>query len=320
MPENNTPNLIATKPASHFGTSEPSFLWKPFLPYKKLVVLQGESGIGKSSFILNIAALLSNGEPMPFEPTDGKHDIGDILYFNNEDDVEETVNPRLIAMGADLKRFHFVREAFYLDNDCSRLEATINDLNARLVIIDPLTSFLSKNHNMNTAQSVGNLMRALSRAAFTTGSVIVVVCHLTKNASGKEIDRHLGSSDIINAARSVLSVTRNSDDSDIITVKHLKSTLAKRARPFCYEIVGNGVIEFFSDDEYTSIDDAPAAKIDRAKDMLMQILSEGAMPQPEIKALFERVNICGWRTVETAKREMGIEQVYGDGGVSYWRM
>jgi len=31
----NAPNLIATMPASHFGTSEPSFLWKPFLPYKK---------------------------------------------------------------------------------------------------------------------------------------------------------------------------------------------------------------------------------------------------------------------------------------------
>jgi hypothetical protein len=31
-------SLIATKPVSEFGTSEPTFLW-PFLPYKKLVVL-----------------------------------------------------------------------------------------------------------------------------------------------------------------------------------------------------------------------------------------------------------------------------------------
>ena len=270
---------------------------------------------------MNIAALLSRGEPMPFEPAEDKRDIGDILYFNNEDDIEETINPRLIAMGADLDRFHFVREAFYLDNDCSRLEATISELDARLVIIDPLTSFLSKNHNMNTAQSVGNLMRALSRAAFTTGATIVVVCHLTKNASGKEIDRHLGSSDIVNATRSVISATQDKDDSDVVVVKHLKSTLAKRARPFCYEIVGNGVLHFFSNDEYDLFDDeVPAAKIDRAKDMLLQILSEGARPQPEIKAMFERMNICCWRTVETAKREIGIEQVYGDGGVSYWHI
>ena len=320
MPETK-PGLIATTPASHFGTSKPEFMWFPFLPYRKLCVLQGESGIGKSSFILNIAALLSKGEPMPFMPAEGKHDIGDILYFNKEDDIEETINPRLIAMGADLDRFHFASEAFYLEDDCGRLEATIKAFNARLVIIDPLTSFLSKNHNMNTAQSVGNLIRALSRAACNTGAVIVVVCHLTKNATGKEIDRHLGSSDIVNAARSVISVTRDSEDSDIVIVKHLKSTLEKRARPFYYEIVGNGVLEFSSDGEYEIFaEDVAPAKIDRAKDMLMQILSEGARPQPEIKAMFERMNFCCWRTVESAKREMGIGQFHGEGGVSYWRI
>jgi len=317
MPKTDALRLIATTPASHFGTSEPAFLWKPWLPYKKLCILQGESGIGKSSFILHIASLLSNGEPMPFD--EHSSEAGDILYFNKEDDIEETINPRLIAMGANRDRFHFVSESFYLDDDCKRLEATINELNARLVIFDPLTTFLSGKHNMNTAQSVGNLMRALSRAAFNTGAAIVVVCHLVKNASGKEIDRHLGSSDIINAARSVLSATRDSGDSDIVTVKHLKSTLAKRARPFQYELIGNGVLQFYSDDEYDLFDDdAPAAKKDRAKDMLMQILSEGARPQQEIRAMFERMNICGWRTVETAKSELGIEQVYRDGGVSYW--
>ena len=320
MPENK-PGLIATTPASQFGTSDPVFMWKPFLPYKKLVVLQGESGIGKSSFILSIAALLSKGEPMPFEPADSRHDVGDVLYLNKEDDIEETINPRLIAMGANLDRFHLVSEAFYLEDDCGRLEATIKELNARLVIIDPLTSFLSKSHNMNTAQSVGNLMRKLSQVACATNSVFVIVCHLTKNANGKEIDRHLGSSDIVNAARSVISVTRENDDSDVVTVKQLKCTLERRARPFYYEIVGNGVLHFFSDGEYDLFDDdVPAIKIDRAKDILMEILSEGARPQSEIRALFDRMNFCCWRTVENAKREIGIKQDYEDGGVSYWRI
>ena len=319
MPENNTPNLITTKPASHFGTSEPSFLWKPFLPYKKLVVLQGESGIGKSSFILNIAALLSRGESMPFEPADGKRDIGDILYFNNEDDVEETVNPRLIAMGADLERFHFVREAFYLDNDCSRLEATINELNARLVIIDPLTSFLSKSHNMNTAQSVGNLMRALSRAAFTTGAVIVVVCHLVKNASGKEIDRHLGSSDIINAARSVLSVTRNSDDCDIVTVKHLKSTLAKRARPFCYEIVGNGVLEF-AECEGASIcsEQIAVSKNEMVQEQILSLIANGPLKSTKIYSTLESAGVSRG-TIYTAKKDAAVLSKKR-GGEWFWHL
>ena len=315
-------DLIATKKASQYGISEPQFLWFPFLPYKKLIVLQGESGIGKSSFILNVAARLSNGKPMPFESGNKPADCGDIFYLCKEDDTEEVINPRLIAMGADRDRFHIIDEPFYLDNDCRRLEATINAYNIRLVIIDPLTSFLGKNHNMNTAQSVGNLMRELSRVAFTTGAAIVVVCHLTKNAFGKEIDRHLGSSDIINAARSVLSATRESEDDDIVTVKHLKSTLAKRAKPFYYEIVGNGEIEFISDmdvDEDELITpNKKEKKLDMAKKVLEELLSDGAMSKPDIEAHFRNLDVCSCRTVEEAKKYMELEQ-YWDDGISNWK-
>jgi len=316
-------DFIATTKASQHGTSEPQFLWFPFLPYKKLVLLQGESGIGKSTMVLNIAALLSNGKPMPFESGGSTADCGNILYLNKEDDISETINPRLIAMGADLERFHFVDEPFYLEDDCKRLEATIRELNIRMTIVDPLTSFLSRNHNMNTAQSVGNLMRELSRVAFTTDSVLVVVCHLTKNASGKEIDRHLGSSDIVNAARSVLSVTRENEDSDIVTVKHLKSTLARRAAPFFYELVGNGLIEFMSGEEFEN-EEMPLfikkeKKIDIAVNTLWGMLSDGAKPQSEIKNEFFELDVCGWRTVEEAKSKLGIEQ-YWDGDTSYWRL
>ena len=171
-------DVIATKKASEFGVGEPKFLWHPFLPAKKLVVCQGESGIGKSSFILNIASRLSRGEHMPFVESDEPAEIGNTLYFTTEDDKEETVNPRLIAMGADRDRIDLQTEVFHLDNDCRVLENTIRKLKSRLVIFDPLTSFLSSKHNMNTAQSVGNLVRELSCTAFNTDSTIVLICHL----------------------------------------------------------------------------------------------------------------------------------------------
>ena len=302
--ESAPPDLIATKRASLHGVSEPRFLWEPFLPYKKLVLLQGESGIGKSSFILNIAALLSKGKGMPFVASDNPADRGDILYLNKEDDIEETINPRLIAMGADLDRFHFVDEPFCLDNDCKRLETTIKALNVRMAIIDPLTSFLSRTHNMNTAQSVGNLMRSLSRTAFVTNSVIVVVCHLTKNAFGKEIDRHLGSSDIVNAARSVLSATRENEDCDLVTVKHLKSTLAKRAKPFFYEIVGNGVIEFTSGAgaDMDDADEITAKKKEIATESILSLLSCGPRQSAEVMEIIKSTGI-GESTINAAKRE-----------------
>lgn len=41
------------------------WLWYPYVPYGKLTVIQGDPGEGKSTLILNIAALLSTGKPMP---------------------------------------------------------------------------------------------------------------------------------------------------------------------------------------------------------------------------------------------------------------
>jgi hypothetical protein len=312
-------DIIATKAASEYVVSEPRFLWYPFLPYKKLVVLQGESGIGKSSFILTIASLLSNGRPMPFAESDTETDCGDTLYFNKEDDIEETVNPRLIAMGANRERLHIINEPFVFGNDCKRLQDTIIALGAKLVIIDPFTSFLSKSHNMNAAQSVGNLIRDLSKVAHDTGTAIVIVCHLTKNVLGKEINWHLGSSDIMNAARSVLSATRLNDDEDVVVVKHLKSTLSKKAKPFYYEIVENGIIEFSNGIDRPPDEPMSISKLESAKAALVELLTNGAKPQGEIKRIFADTGICGWRTVETAKSELGIKQFY-DGEVSCWKL
>jgi hypothetical protein len=64
----------------------------------------------------------------------------------------------------------------------------------------------------------------------------------------------------------------------------------------------------------------PPSKKDLAKDMLSKMLSGGKMAQPEIKEIFEKTGICKWRTVETAKCELGIEQFYGNNGISFWRL
>ena len=42
------------------------WLWYPYIPFDKVTLLQGDPGNGKSKLMLSIAALLSNGEPLPF--------------------------------------------------------------------------------------------------------------------------------------------------------------------------------------------------------------------------------------------------------------
>ena len=41
------------------------WFWYPYIPLGKLTVLQGDPGDGKSTFVLNLIALLTSGRPMP---------------------------------------------------------------------------------------------------------------------------------------------------------------------------------------------------------------------------------------------------------------
>ena len=47
--------------ASDVEIKEVEWLWYPYIPYGKVTVLQGDSGDGKSTFVLNLAAMLSRG-------------------------------------------------------------------------------------------------------------------------------------------------------------------------------------------------------------------------------------------------------------------
>ena len=42
-----------------------SWLWYPYIPYGKITLIQGDPGDGKTTFVLAVAALLTNGKPMP---------------------------------------------------------------------------------------------------------------------------------------------------------------------------------------------------------------------------------------------------------------
>src|SRR4051812_36822909 len=79
-----------------------SWLWPGRLALGKLAMLDGDPGLGKSLLALDLCARLSTGRPMP----DGSPGPGvcNSLYLNAEDDGRDTIQPRLLALGADLNR------------------------------------------------------------------------------------------------------------------------------------------------------------------------------------------------------------------------
>src|SRR5438552_1105168 len=78
------------------------WLWPARLARGKLSIFDGDPALGKSLVTLDLCARITTGRPFP----DGAPAIrpGNVLIINGEDTAEDTVAPRLRALGADLDR------------------------------------------------------------------------------------------------------------------------------------------------------------------------------------------------------------------------
>lgn len=45
---------------------EVSWLWYPYIPFGKVTIVQEDPGEGKSTFVLNLAAMLTRGGTLPY--------------------------------------------------------------------------------------------------------------------------------------------------------------------------------------------------------------------------------------------------------------
>ena len=123
-------------------TLEPvRWLWPGFLPAAMLTILGGAPGCGKTTIALSLAATVTSGGAWPGGM--GRSTIGDVLIWSGED-AHPVLAARLEAMGADMRRVHFIDgisgsegEAFDPGRDMPLLEATAERLAApRLLILD----------------------------------------------------------------------------------------------------------------------------------------------------------------------------------------
>ena len=180
------------------------WLWYPYIPYGKITIIQGDPGEGKTSLILSIIAAMSKGGKLPCSD---KKVCGITIYQNAEDDMADTIKPRLERYEANCNNVCFV-DSYDYSNSFSEngIEKAILETKAKLLVLDPIQSFLGEGVDINRANSIRPFMTNLSETARKTGCAIVLIGHLNKNTSGKANYRGLGSIDILAAARSVLLV------------------------------------------------------------------------------------------------------------------
>lgn len=201
------------------------WLWYPYIPYGKLTILQGDPGEGKSTFILNVAALLTRGRDMP----DGYKVSGPqrVVYQSAEDNIADTVKPRLVAAMADCDKVAYIVDDEYpLTLEDSRIEKIIEQTGARLFVLDPLQGYLSQDSDLTNAGRMRSQLKRLADIAAKYQCAIVIVGHMNKASGEKNLYRGLGTIDIAAIARSVLMIARDKDNPSIRYMFPVKSSLA----------------------------------------------------------------------------------------------
>ena len=285
------------------------WLWKPYLPFGKLSVLQGNPGEGKTYFAMHLAAACTNGKLLPnmerLEPFN-------VIYQTAEDGLGDTVKPRLIEAGADLNRVLVIDDSeVQLTLSDERIEKAIIENNARLVIVDPIQAYLGADVDMNRANEVRPIFMRLGQVAQRTGCAILLIGHLNKAAGMQSLQRGLGSIDIAAAVRSVMFIGKLKHDPTMRILTHEKSSLAPPGVSLAFSLGDEGGFRWVgeyditADEMLSGIEPQRETKTQQAKDLICTLLAGGKQVFSEDidKAALER-GIPG-RTVRDAKRELG---------------
>lgn len=200
-------------------TPEPiHWLWDGWLAAGKLHILAGAPGTGKTTVALAFAATISRGGRWPDR---AQANPGQVLIWSSEDDAKDTLVPRLIAMGANLNRVHFIQTAndgdrtrsFDPATDIGQLRTTIQQLGISpdLLIVDPIVSAVSGDSHKGS--ETRRSLQPLVDLGAAEGCAVLGISHFSKGTAGRDvIERVTGSLAFGALARLVYAAAKMPDD------------------------------------------------------------------------------------------------------------
>jgi hypothetical protein len=327
--------------ASDVVTEKVDWLWEGYIPFGKLTIIDGWPGRGKSTLTVDLVARASTGNPMPLHPSSpswaGASEPFTSILLSAEDGLEDTIVPRLMAHGADLK--HVValdsmgNRSWELPGDLGALEALTEEFGARLIIIDPLMAFFGSKISANNDQDVRRALHPLKDFAARTGAAVVLVRHLRKDKGegAPAMAQGGGSIGISGACRSCIIVADDPHDPDgerrIMAVAKMNVGKPGPALAFhlqsavgfdCAEIVWEGDSGHTAETVLASVDKTELEQVGIAGEILKHILMDGPMAAEEVLPKIRPNGIADKHTAR-AKRMLGVEQ-YTVGHKLMWRL
>jgi hypothetical protein len=347
-----------------------AWLWPGRIPLGKLTLLVGDPGHGKSLLALDVAARVTRGLPWPDgsksfsssssssssilpsspaqeesststtttdddercsnTPGAARAPLGKVILLTAEDDLADTVRPRLDAAGADPEGVVHLQAARRADLASGRPFSLARDLPAleralamtggvRLVILDPLTAYFgAADSHQNTA--VRGILGPLAELAARTGVAVLGISHLNKNAAASLLYRATGSVAFVAQSRAVHVVLEDIEQRGRRFFLPLKTNLAGDVPGLAFTIVasqshaGAPIIAWepepvdLTAGELMGAGSGPATRFPsrhRAAQWLRETLAAGPKPCQDVTAQAKAEGISGV-TLLRAKRQLGV--------------
>lgn len=187
------------------------WLWDQRFAIGKVAIVTGDPGLGKSQFTMFLAAQVTTGGEWP--NGEGRAPKGDVLILCCEDEIGDTIRPRLEAVNGDVSRVYSIdavatvngkRRTFDLQSDLDALDALIASApgDLKLVIIDPISAYMGGGKDTHKASDVRAVLNPVQELAAKHDVAIVCVAHPPKSvAGGKAVNAVNGSGAYIAASR-----------------------------------------------------------------------------------------------------------------------
>ena len=233
---------VLPKPMEGYPRERLEYLWDDMLAKGIFHVFAGDSGIGKTLILCDIAAIVSRGGIFPGQIR--QCTPGGVIYLSGEDAVKHTLGPRLEAAGADMSKViewpttNNAGHQFDLARDLGSIEQYIMENgNVSLFIIDPVTAFCGGTFDNDSVTSVRHLTTKLNDLADSTGVAIIALQHLTKSENPKLKNRILGSGAWVHGPRIVLGAVHTQENDRLFGKIKANVTDTYGVYPFSIESV-----------------------------------------------------------------------------------
>lgn len=340
--------MVITGQLKDVVNKEIRWLWKPFIPFGKVTMIQGDTGIGKTHVLIKVMADISNGLYPPTMEADHllpqvEGEPVKIFYVSVENGIDDTIAPVFDQFGGNRENVLYQDETqghFVLNGN--EIREVVRQTGAKVIVVDPWQQFLDDMTSSNN-NGVREMIGEIQNAADETGAAVIFTGNYTKGGGSSEAQRGIGGAELSNTLRCILTVTRSNLGPYIRTVRATKMSLpGKEMTPVGLQMV-DGDLRFV---DYLDLKDAlmdapeelrdqnaafpevgvtdmePEAQlkpekkksaVDRAIEFLSETLAAGPVDGNEVKRLAAEVGISETSLSRAKKRAHVVYIKSGDG-------